>query len=173
MYRLTQKGQRLTLAFYLELKSLQEIHPQTLKDSTMNWESTRNTPHTRNSHCSSCWTSCFITGRCVYNSIWPAGRAPECSNWLLQHIHTWDAPSYCSTCTHGMLLVPAAHVHTGCCRDGEKGKGDTALWRMPSVCEVLGSISGTEERRKSDPAATSRSFCLSCLWCWGLKCSLE
>lgn len=103
MYRLTQNGQRLTLAFYPGLKSLQEIHPQTLKDSTMNWESTRNTPHTRNSHCSSCWTSCFITGRCVYSSIWPAGRAPECSNWLLQHMHTWDAPGSRSTCPHRML----------------------------------------------------------------------
>ena len=35
----------------------------------------------RNSHCSSCWTSCFITGRWVYNSIWPTWRTlQDCYN---------------------------------------------------------------------------------------------
>ncbi len=51
----------------------------TLKVSTMNCESTRKTPHTRNSHCCNCSTSCFITGRCVYSSIWPAVQRTQCS----------------------------------------------------------------------------------------------
>lgn len=49
----------------------------TLKLSTMNWESTKKTPHTRNSHCWSCSTNCFMIGRWVYSSIWPAKSRRE------------------------------------------------------------------------------------------------
>lgn len=60
----------------------QELNYITLKLSTMNWESTKKTPHTRNSHCWSCSTKCFMTGRWVYSSIWPEMRHKHNARWF-------------------------------------------------------------------------------------------
>lgn len=63
----------------------------------------------------------------------------------LQGEHQNAVTGYCSTSTHGMLPVTAAHAHMGCswfpqhmstqyAAEMVKRGRDTALWRMPSVC---------------------------------------
>lgn len=78
----------------------------------------------------------------------------------LQGEHQNAVTGYCSTSTHGMLPVTAAHAHMGCswfpqhmsmstqdAAEMVKRGRDTALWRMPSVCVWSPWFNlGTEEK---------------------------